>query len=483
MTIATALDHVAVTATPAAVPAHTELPLRTTDFDAGLAGLYHGALQGMAHADLLDELCQHVARLLRLRLAVVARRLDTGAMAIEAASSENGLWLELQRIPERWDGGLSSGGPAGAALRAGAPMHLHLDDDGFRLWRAAAAAEHVTDMLAIPLARPDGARVLELYFDQPLPRGASKGTLTIAGLAHAMETFLADVAAIERRELLADALVSAGNAAMITDLEGTIVWTNAAFTALSGYAAAEVVGRNPNLLSSGHQGVRYYRDLWATIRAGKVWSGETVDRAKDGRAYTIQQTVSPVAQDGRITHYLSVQQDIGRQKQERTQLELASRVNPDTGLLTAAAFEIAARAALGEADAPARALVIVSLRGVQRALPTLHEGAERALAQMLGQRIGQRVAPPDLAGALGPFEYALLLRNGPDDAPLRARLQSLADSLKEPFAGAATLPSCDPHFGVAQFPAEGTTLPELRRKADRRLADEPYGPARRAASH
>lgn len=469
--------------TPAAMPAETALPLRVTDFDAGIATLYHGAVRGAPRADLLVGLCQHLARLLRLRLAVLARRLDTGAMVMEAASAENGLWLELQRIPERWDGGVSGGGPAGAALRTNAATHMRLRDEGFRLWHAAADAEHVKEILAIPLPVPGGQRVLELYFDQELAPGASAGTLSIGRLALAIETFLADVRTIERQRLLANALGSAGNAALVTDLEGTIVWSNEAFAALSGYAADEVVGRNPNMLKSGRQGVRYYRDLWATIRSGKVWSGETVDCGKDGKAYTIQQTVSPVAQDGRITHYLSVQHDIGRQKKERTQLELASRFSPETGLLTAAAFESAVRVALAEPVNHPLAFVVVSVRGAQRALRALAEDAEGILALALGRRVRESVSAPDVAGALSRFEYALLLRSDAGEAMLRARLQALADKLNEALPDLGVLPALDVHFGTAQFPAEGASFHELWMRADRRLADEPYDRARRDATH
>jgi PAS domain S-box-containing protein len=467
---------------PVVVPPGTALPLRPTDLDSGLAGLYHSALRGQPAADILAGLCAHLARLLHLPLVLLSRRLDTGTMAIEATSAENGLWLELQRIPECWDGGVSGHGPAAEALRAQAAVRMRLADEGFALWRAAADAEHVRQMLALPLAAHDGAHVLELYFDRDIAPGAS-GTCTVERLAHTLERFLDDLRLIGRQRLLASALAGAGTAALVTDLEGTIVWSNDAFSALTGYAADEVIGRNPSLLSSGRQGVRYYRELWATIRSGRVWSGETVDCGKDGRAYTIRQTVSPVSQDGRITHYLSLQQDIERQKRERIQLELASRLSPDTGLLTPAAFENAVRAALAEADTQARSFVVVSLRGAQRALAGLDEEAEQRLLLGLGQRVRQAIAAPDLAGALGPFEYALLLRDHEEPA-LRARLQALAGALDEPLPVAGARVPLDIHFGCARFPAEGATFQELWLKADRRLADEPYRRARRdGATH
>src|SRR5688572_5134610 len=77
------------------------LALRTTDFEAGLAGLLHHALAGTSRRESLDGLCRHLARLLRLPLALLVRKAEAGTMALEASSAENGLWLELQRIPER----------------------------------------------------------------------------------------------------------------------------------------------------------------------------------------------------------------------------------------------------------------------------------------------------------------------------------------------------------------------------------------------
>jgi PAS domain S-box-containing protein len=471
----------AIPGSPRLFPTDTPLPLRATDFDAIVAPLLHRAIHGEPARDILTLFCGQLARLMNLRLAVLTRRLEGGALAVEAASAENGLWLELQRIPERWDSGVTSRGPAGAALNAGAPVHMRGTDDGFALWRAAAEAEHVREMLAIPIATAHGQWTLELFFDGEIARGASVGTLTVSRLAYGMEKLLDDLAILEERQLVAQALASAGNAAFVTDLEGTIVWSNAAFSALSGYAPDEVRGRNPNFLRSGQQGVRYYRDLWGTIRAGKVWSGETVDRARDGSTYTIQQTVSPVARDGRITHYVSIHQDIGRQKQARVELEIASRVSPRSGLLTAAAFELEVGRILSENRDREMAFVAVSLRGLQRATGALGDDAERLLLAALGQRLRENVPAGDLVADLGAFEHALLLRADVSEAGLRSRLVDLCEKLAEPLPFFGALPDLDIHFGMALSARDGATFHELRLKADRQLANEPYRRARRNA--
>lgn len=450
------------------------LPLRTTDFDAGLAGLLHGAVNGASRRESLAGLCAHLARVLRLRLAVMSRRTDSGTLAIEASSAENSLWLELQRIPQRWDSGLSSHGPAAAALRAGGAIRMRPHDDGFALWRAAAEGERVREVLALPFEAPGGTRILELFFEVDLAPGATAGTLTVERLAQALGTFAADLSTIEQRALVAGALAGAGNAAFITDLEGTIVWSNPAFSALSGYGADEVLGRNPNLLRSGQQGTRYYRELWGTIRAGKVWAAETVDRGKDGGEYTILQTVSPVADGDRITHYVSIQQDVGAARRERERLELASHVSPDTGLLTRAAFGSAVTEALAAAPERPAAFVIVSLRGLQRAAATMGEDLTRLVASALGKRLRESVPAPDLSGSFGPFEYGLLLRGDVGEARVAARLRTLRDQLCEPLPYLGALPAFDIQCGVALAPTDGGAFHDLWLKADRRLANEPY---------
>jgi PAS domain S-box-containing protein len=472
--------------TPAAavtLPTTFRLPLRATDFDAGLAVLLHGAVNGAPRRESLAGLCAHLARVLRLRLAVLSRRTESGTMALEAASAENDLWLELQRIPERWDGGLSGRGPAPEALRAGAPVRMRPADDGFALWRRAAEGELVREILAIPVEAAGGPRVLELFFDAEVAPGATAGTLTVERLAHAVEAFMADLCTIEQNALVARALAGAGNAAFVTDLEGTIVWSNAAFSALSGYAADEVRGRNPNVLRSGRQGTRYYRELWATIRAGKVWAGETVDRAKDGSEYTILQTVSPVADADRVTHYVSIQADVGPQRRTLQRLEAASRISPETGLLTRTAFELEAARALGDAPDAHAALAIVALRGLQRAAATLGEDMAAVIATALGKRVREALPEPALTGDFGPFEYGLLLTGDVSEAALAARLRALGERLAEPLPCPGDVPLLDVQCGVALHPEQGKTFHELWLKADRQLANEPYRRAWRGPQH
>lgn len=102
----------------------------------------------------------------------------------------------------------------------------------------------------------------------------------------------------EERQRLTTAIEQAGEAVMLTDREGTIVYANPALEKLTGYALKELVGRNPRLLKSGTMPIRFYADLWDTILAGRVWSGRITNQRKDGSRYTAHMIISPVTQPG-----------------------------------------------------------------------------------------------------------------------------------------------------------------------------------------
>ncbi len=122
-------------------------------------------------------------------------------------------------------------------------------------------------------------------------------------------------------QLQSRALRAAANGIVITDPTGKIEWVNEAFTKLTGYTAAEMIGQNPRLLKSAQHDVEFYRQLWTTITAGRVWRGEMVNKRKDGRLYYEDMTITPVlSSTGAITHFIAIKQDVTERKQAQMSL-------------------------------------------------------------------------------------------------------------------------------------------------------------------
>ena len=127
---------------------------------------------------------------------------------------------------------------------------------------------------------------------------------------------------------LADAIDQTSDSIVITDDKGRIEYVNPAFTLLTGYGAAEVIGQNMRALESGLQTPAFHRDFWNTLGRGKIWHGELFNRRKDGTLYYEAMTITPVKDStGVIRKYIAVRQDMSaRRAALETQSFLASIV-------------------------------------------------------------------------------------------------------------------------------------------------------------
>ncbi len=102
---------------------------------------------------------------------------------------------------------------------------------------------------------------------------------------------------------------------VITDLDGTIEYVNRTFTEVTGYSFAEAIGQNPRILKSGNLPAAYYEKLWTTIRGGKEWHGNFLNKKKNGEELWEKAVIAPIFNDRReITHFLAVKEDITEQK-------------------------------------------------------------------------------------------------------------------------------------------------------------------------
>jgi PAS domain S-box-containing protein len=103
---------------------------------------------------------------------------------------------------------------------------------------------------------------------------------------------------------------------VITDKRGIIEYVNPRFTEISGYQAEEAIGQNPRILKADNQPKLLYQELWATILTGNTWRGDLCNRKKNGDIHWEHASISPIRDDeGDITHFVAIKDDITEQKQ------------------------------------------------------------------------------------------------------------------------------------------------------------------------
>nr|WP_326531443.1 PAS domain S-box protein [Rhodoferax sp.] len=109
---------------------------------------------------------------------------------------------------------------------------------------------------------------------------------------------------------------SSTDSIIITDLHANIISANGAFTRITGFEAAEVMGKNPKLLSSARQDRSIYATMWRDLLEQGLWSGEVLNRHKSGHDYTMALSITASRDSaGVLQHFIGIGRDISQQKQ------------------------------------------------------------------------------------------------------------------------------------------------------------------------
>lgn len=113
---------------------------------------------------------------------------------------------------------------------------------------------------------------------------------------------------------------------VITNLEAKIEYVNPQFTKVSGYSAAEAIGKNPRILQSRQTPDETYRQLWDRLTSGQAWHGELINRRKNGELYWEESHIAPVkSESGQITHYVAIKIDVTERIRSAEKIEALMR--------------------------------------------------------------------------------------------------------------------------------------------------------------
>lgn len=108
---------------------------------------------------------------------------------------------------------------------------------------------------------------------------------------------------------------------LMTDVNGMIEYANPAFEKLTGYTSEECLGKKTSILRSGEQSKEFYNKLWKTILSGKKWTGEIINKKKNGENYWVLSAISPIInENGVCTDFVYMQTDITQLKQLENEL-------------------------------------------------------------------------------------------------------------------------------------------------------------------
>jgi PAS domain S-box-containing protein len=124
---------------------------------------------------------------------------------------------------------------------------------------------------------------------------------------------------------------------VITDKAGNIEYVNPKFTEITGYSAEEAMGKNPRILKSGNTSNVVYKQMWDTISTGGVWSGELLNRKKNGELFWEEVKVASIKnEEDEIINYIAIKDDISVRKRMEAELLVAKNKAEESDKLKSA---------------------------------------------------------------------------------------------------------------------------------------------------
>ena len=274
---------------------------------------------------------------------------------------------------------------------------------------------------------------------------------------------------VDDLQLAATIFESSSESMIITDAENRIITVNPAFTTTTGYTLNEVVGRNPNLLSSGKQHKEFYQEMWHALNTVGHWNGEVWNLRKNGELYAEWLSINIIFNDdGSKRLHVALFSDITIRKQADELIWKHANHDHLTQLPNRRLFRdrLDQSVKMAHRTGDSLALLFIDLDRFKEVNDTLgHDVGDKLLMEAAG-RINQCVRKMDTVARMGGDEFTVILSNISDPVYAGNVATSIIRKLGEPFIIGAEVLNVSASIGITLYPADGGNSEQLLKNAD-----------------
>ncbi|MDI1279165.1 bacteriohemerythrin [Methylobacter sp.] len=250
-------------------------------------------------------------------------------------------------------------------------------------------------------------------FGNALPQRQADGSVLWHG-------FITDITKHKQTEVelrIAATAFELQDAMLVTDANNVILKVNQAFTRITGYSAEEVIGKTPNLLSSGQHDKTFYSSMWESINRTDAWQGEIWNRRKNGEMFPewliITAVKEPDEKNEHVNNYVASFSDITSRKAAEEEIKQLAFYDPLTQLPNRRLLQERLKHSIDveRRDGKRLALLMLDLDRFKAVNDSLGHLAGDELLQQVAVRISTRLRDVDMVARLGGDEFVVLLED------------------------------------------------------------------------
>ena len=275
----------------------------------------------------------------------------------------------------------------------------------------------------------------------------------------------------ESMRLAATIYQSSREAIMVTNEDNLIIEINPAFTRLTGYELAEVIGKDPRIFQSGRHKKTFYQKMWQKLLQDDHWQGEIWDRRKDGAIQAKWLNISVIRNSNHSIYCFVAQfSDITEKKQKDELIQFQANYDPLTSLPNRNLFKDRLRNEIKKSQRSGLllSLIFIDLDHFKDINDSLGHAAGDQLLKIVAQRIMSCVRETDTVARLGGDEFAVILPDIGNKLRTETISQHIIQELSQPLILDKNRINqyISASIGIAFYPEDGINMEVLMKNAD-----------------
>ncbi|MDD2776630.1 MAG: EAL domain-containing protein [Gallionella sp.] len=337
----------------------------------------------------------------------------------------------------------------------------------------AAMARRIARPISLISEAADKVAAGNLTYDAPQQSGDGE----VAHLSQAIHTMVNHLTQeIQERknaevQLQLSAAVFANNTEgiVITDTDNRIVRVNGAFSRISGYTEAEVLGQDPRIFSSGKMSPKFYQTMWRDFLRNDGWRGEIINKRKNNETYPEWLILSLVRDEsGKVINHIAIYSDISERKREEERIQYLATHDMLTQLPNRYLLMDRLTQALGFAEHHhvKVGVMFIDLDHFKNINDSLGHEVGDTLLQHVADRIRQCLRTHDTLARLGGDEFVIVLPEMHSESEAAYLAEKILEGFDKKFNIDTFQLTITPSIGISIYPDDGVDSTTLLRNAD-----------------
>ena len=340
-------------------------------------------------------------------------------------------------------------------------------------FRNLASRAGIASCWSEPIRSTQGKILGTFAVHQGVPQSPTEVDLAlIEYAAHLARIAIERKRAEEEQQLAASVYQAASEAIFVTDARNRMIAVNPSFIRLTGYTAAEVIGRGVGILDSDFDPECFNRVIGPALENTRHWQGEVSIRRKDGATFIAGLTMNSLRNEqDQVYRHIALFTDITQRKRADEMIWLQANYDALTNLPNRRLFRdrLLHEMKLSRRAGNELALLLIDLDRFKEVNDVLGHAMGDLLLVEAARRIAACVRETDTVARLGGDEFAAVLPNLADGARVEQVAQAIIQTLSEPFHLNQEFAHVSASVGVAFYPSDAGDLDALLKSADQAM--------------